>query len=118
MGKFLLMGKFLHGQVLAHGSGPGPRPWALACPLARTSPFQELAQLQTLDHSNLAGVGWGGVGWGVGGFFESFAVFVGGGWGTPAPHTRTFLVGLQAQLAEIECCLGIPCSGNLLGKSW
>ena len=27
------------------------------------SPIYELAHLQELAHSNLAGVGWGGVGW-------------------------------------------------------
>ena len=82
MGKFLLMGKFLHGQVFAHGSGPRPpgpgaarrgraRPGPARGPRARglgagamskNLPMKELAHEQELAHSLTCRGGVGGVG--------------------------------------------------------
>ena len=70
MGKFLQMGKFINGAV-SRAPGPGvasspPNPpfSPPGGPRARglgAGPIYELAHLQELAHSNLAGVGWGGL---------------------------------------------------------
>ena len=59
MGKFLLMGKFSHGRVLAnghvlaHGCRPGPGPWASSPPQPDNKPLSSLKRiLADLDDSD------------------------------------------------------------------